>query len=507
MVSSENRAPASAEATAGFRHFGRLMVEGSGVDESNLRFAIESQSRNGSYELCELDGDCHPVGLGVGEDTGVLYLLLERTDDVKARHYLADYPEQTIEVSATDTEPGLTVYRDILVRARDDAPDCSDYPDMDRIRYTCLFLRESPLKQSPETTSSLQEGLPSLVQPSGNYRLIFSEEFDGSAESGECDNGMTSLDPEIWNYDTNPCNDVDASGVLCNNVENGYFHMAKADDCNSYLKTRGKFTYKYGYLEVRYTVRLINLNNSYQNLQMTIGDPHLPLLVKYRPYGITLDSYENITRYLGATINVFEWLPSYRRDVSHQWTNHRYESYYRVWDGHYDDTAPRRSTKDIYYYSPSAAPSDLDGMFLCPGSGCNHYDRITLTKGLEWTPRGYRTFLKVDDLHDDFIVVPQENIELNQLYPYPADPNKSHYFRYRTLIVTDANRDRYFEYLVDEDDGSILERIGISHVPGELDMSAWGYSSSDYIRTRMEIDYIRIFQPENRYADMEPVYQ
>ena len=507
VVSSENRAESSAEATAGFRYFGRLMVEGSEVDESNLRFAVESQSRNGSYELCELDGVCHPVGFGVDEDTGLLYLLLDGTNGAKHRSHLADYPEQTIEVSVTDTEHGLKVYQEILVRAWDDTPDCSDYPDVDRMRYTCLFLRESPLKQLPETTSSLQEGLPNLVQPSENYRLIFAEEFNDTAESGECDNGMITLNPEIWNYDTNPCNDVDTSGVLCNNVENGYFHMAKAANCGVYLNTRGKFTYKYGYLEVRYTVEITDPRLSYQNMHLSIGDHHLPLLLQYRLYGLTLDSYENITRYLGATINVFEWIPTDRHDVSHQYTNHKYADHYRVWDGHYDDTVPHRSTKNIYYYPPSVAPSNLDGLFFCPSSGCYRGDRITLTKGLEWTPRGYRTFLKVDGEHDDFIVVPQENIGVQRLSPYPANPNHDHSFSYRELILSDADRDRYFEYLIDEDDGSVLERIGISHVPGDLDMSAWGYSSSDDIRTRTEVDYIRIFQPENLYADMEPVYQ
>ena len=28
-----------------------------------------------------------------------------------------------------------------------------------------------------------------------------------------------------------------------------------------------------------------------------------------------------------------------------------------------------------------------------------------------------------------------------------------------------------------------------------------------YIRRRLTFDYIRLWQPENHYADMEPVYQ
>ena len=28
-----------------------------------------------------------------------------------------------------------------------------------------------------------------------------------------------------------------------------------------------------------------------------------------------------------------------------------------------------------------------------------------------------------------------------------------------------------------------------------------------YIRRRLTFDYVRVWQPENHYADMEPVYQ
>ena len=43
----------------------------------------------------------------------------------------------------------------------------------------------------------------------------------------------------------------------------------------------------------------------------------------------------------------------------------------------------------------------------------------------------------------------------------------------------------------------------------ELIVRASGFASSSYdtIRTRLELDYIRIFQPEDLYTSMEPVYQ
>ena len=54
--------------------------------------------------------------------------------------------------------------------------------------------------------------------------------------------------------------------------------------------------------------------------------------------------------------------------------------------------------------------------------------------------------------------------------------------------------------------------------PLGLWLDTWGYEKCDpgefapcdrypEIKTKMEIDYIRIWQPENRYTDMEPVYR
>ena len=46
-------------------------------------------------------------------------------------------------------------------------------------------------------------------------------------------------------------------------------------------------------------------------------------------------------------------------------------------------------------------------------------------------------------------------------------------------------------------------------MPLNLDLVTWGrmQNSDNTVRTKMRFDYIRVFQPKNHYADMEPVYQ
>ncbi len=71
-------------------------------------------------------------------------------------------------------------------------------------------------------------------------------------------------------------------------------------------------------------------------------------------------------------------------------------------------------------------------------------------------------------------------------------------------------KDKYFEHLVHGDADSVLERLGIAHVPARIDLGAWNQNMTAEFATneaRLAVDYIRVFQPRNRYADMEPVYQ
>ena len=57
---------------------------------------------------------------------------------------------------------------------------------------------------------------------------------------------------------------------------------------------------------------------------------------------------------------------------------------------------------------------------------------------------------------------------------------------------------------------TLLDQFVVSHVPLPITIGTWGWlnrGNHPYIRTRMKIDFIRVWQPENHYADMDPVYQ
>ena len=56
----------------------------------------------------------------------------------------------------------------------------------------------------------------------------------------------------------------------------------------------------------------------------------------------------------------------------------------------------------------------------------------------------------------------------------------------------------------------MLERVGIAHVPLRIDLGVWNQNfiaQYDTNEVRLAVDYIRVFQPQNHYVDMEPVYQ
>ena len=51
--------------------------------------------------------------------------------------------------------------------------------------------------------------------------------------------------------------------------------------------------------------------------------------------------------------------------------------------------------------------------FFLPDHGCLlEGGNVTVTRGLEWTPRGYRKFIKVDGVHDDWMMIPKDSIEV-----------------------------------------------------------------------------------------------
>ena len=499
-------------------YFDKVVVRRTGDGAEDVRFTVEGLPDKGEYQLCHSrrGSDCGDAKIGVREDSGLLFVEVDRAIDFatvrnvnqySVRQSMYDGRRQRVELAAEETTSALKVYREVVVSPPRGAPDCGDYPDLDEERYACLYTREQLTDTPLPAPSELTEGLPDVVQPAANYRLIFREEFDGvptqrPAES--CLNGMVTLDSDAWNYDGDPCEFVDGNGVPCVNVSGGQFRMGISSTCLSkrdyFLHTGGKFAYRYGYLETKYTVNF-DAHRPWHNASFVLGDAKRPFIRLLGRYGMTLDSYEDLLTQIQTEVDIFEYLPPYAADVAHQYLN---------WSPkvHDQNVEPRRTNKWITY---CGFTSRTEGIRVSPSTGCNRGgDEVTVTRGVEWTPEGYRTFIKVDGLHDDLTLYPKDRITMQRLKWHASTGEYQDASGGLTAITYQgAARDQFFG---EGEDGTYLEQLGVAHLPmglwvkffGSGDLEASRYSS---IKTTMRIDYIRVFQPEDRYVDMEPVYQ
>ena len=499
----------------GGRYFDRLEVREREQSAGSLRFTIEDLPDKSMYQWC--DGEpvkCAYVEVGVVEDSGALFLFADEasiTTDIiregpgldggpRRLHYVNDFPTQRVELSVEVPDQDLKVYREVSLRPSERAPDCADYPGQNADRYTCLFLEEVLPSDPPDASADMISALPNLVQPKANYRLVFAEEFNGTPEEDGCkpglDNGMVTLSGDVWHFDTNPCDNVDRNGVPCENVEDGSFYMAVTTRCSSVLNSNGKVSFKYGYIEVKYTADMRDHGTAaWLNMALSIGDPLVHLKHKYRSYNISGDDYEAVTRHLGTVINLFEFLPSQRREVSHQWIN-------PYGDQRFTTTEPRRSSKLLELCRRGSPPSNPDPFFS--GGACKSTE--TITRGIEWTPRGYRSFYRVDGGHDSLAVVAMDKISIEH-WPSTVSTDGQVSFSSTRQTLGGSQRGGFFEFQTDGDSDSILEQLGISHIPLEFETVAHGNPNRDRIQTKLKIDYIRVFQPVDRYTGMEPVYQ
>jgi len=471
------------------------MVERPGGD-LDLSFAVEGQSETPGYEVCDKPGVCQEVTVRVTPN-GLLYLHMPRDseDDRFGSTYLGGFPRRSVELSASDTESGLKVYREVMVNPPPAAAGCEEYGDATPETYTCLFLRQllPPGQAGDADVDTLRARLPGLVQNRDNYRLVFAEEFNGgpvAPDASGCSNGLSTLDDSIWNY-FDACQNLDSRGETCSNVTGGAFVMGVAGTCgitmmgpfgSVSLNTYGNLHMKYGYLEFRYTFDLKRWSGIYYNLNLLLYTNGYKLRYLRDQYGVEVHDWEDFLKNSEIEIDLFETPGLY--DISHQYAN---------WDYYDKGLTPIRTAKWADY-----CESWRHRGYVRNPRGCKSDDTFTVTRGIEWTPRGYRTYIKVDGIHNSLTIVPEDNIYIHYK-PNGVDPDD----------ITGNARKQYFEYLVPGNSGTLLEQVAIGHIPLPIAMSSWGFMDHrhPYIRSRVKVDYIRVWQPENHYADMEPVYQ
>ena len=479
--------------------FDRVEVSRRSDSDSELIFAVEESPDASLYEVCYSWPTCSKVSVGVNANNGLLFLSSD--GPFKNDYYVNDFPSQRVELSLQEADGARKVYREVMVHRSQRVADCSDYPYQDKTRYTCLFLKEQIPPVPLSTTASMREALPEdLAQPKENYSLIFAEEFNGTDavhSSGRCRNRMDTLNQDylIWNYGTNPCSRVDSLGVPCNDIEDGHYYMALSWTCLTNLGTEGNFNYKYGYIEIKYTI-LYDAWSDYMNLALSVGNPTLPLRDQYRRYGIEQDNYESILKTLGGVVNFFEYLPGSRIEVMHSWVNPYGTIRLR-------NTPPVRTNTFVEYCSAYHNPA----LRPRPSGFCRTGGSVTVTKGMEWTPSGYRFLIKVHGVHDDFVVFADSDLEVQRKPPSEEPGGRITFGTWRTLAGEEHSS--FFEHLQEGDADDVLVQVGVSHIPMDITLASWGNPTpvNSRIKTKLATDYIRVYQPTNGYRDMEPTFQ
>ena len=472
--------------------FGVLEMEERPGADLDLAFAVEAQPDRSLFKFCRRSKQCHDLELRVNS-RGLLYLRNPDEARFGGLHHSAGFPQQRLEVSASDTDTGMKVYREVLINPPQEEPGCEDYDDFSVDAYVCLFLRQ----RIPEgatgsaSESTLRAGLPRLVQDKSNYELVFAEEFNGTPpepNAAGCSDGLTLVNDDVWNY-VDTCGYTDSRGEACSNVADGTFQATSSYLCGTNLNTIGKLHYQYGYLEFKYTLNVDNWNWS-QNYNFVAWAAAYPEQHLWSQYGVTINSWEDYVKYSSVELDFLEYSPS---------TQHSSLGMHANWGGSISSSVRgHRTGKRIDYCTQTAPPNRPWWLFMVNTETCSNTDTFTVTKGIEWTPRGYRVHVSWDGIQNDLTVWPANKIEI---WERTGGSER---------LITGAARNRYFEYVDPDDTGTILEQVGISHTPNPLGIGAFGDnlpSTMNYTRTRVKFDYIRLWQPQNHYSDMEPVYQ
>ena len=493
------------------RFFGLLQVTEEDAGEATLEVADAPDL--GSYQFCLWGQEGHCPDLALRVTNGLLHATGDFTDVTwnrglkwSGRGQLLvptnDFPDHRLEVSAT-LPSGLQVHQDILVRRPESTPECGDYPDADADRFLCLSGAE--LLPDHAERAELVDDLPDkLVQPKANYKLVFAEEFDGDVDGDGadpmCEHGFpkideTVLDTRLWSFPTDNCDTRGSNNQPMVTVRDGHYEMAATKDFGSGgLNSHGKFAFKYGYVEIKYTIDILPKPDGWQNTAIILGDIRRGIWNAHSKYGIEADSYEKLSKFAPHEVDLVEFITTTPRDVWHQYINW----YPFVF---HENIVPVRSTKSLRFCGNQTGSIRID----LPNNGCRTDGVVTITKGYEWTPRGYRNFYRVHGLHDEMQVVHRKWISV-QIRPFSFNEGEPVTVG-NAQTVTGTARDAYFELLDADDEDTLLEQVAIGHLPYSLDLIAWGYPRNSEVRSALKLDYIRVFQPVDRYADMEPVYQ
>ena len=495
-------------------YFDALAAQQSAADE--LTFTVEGQGGE-AQQYC-FESRCGAVSVEVLAELGHLYLGLDiaefknrndTTNRAKSRALGSrseDFRPQRVEVAVQ--AGSRKVYQEVVVAAPASAPDCSDYPTRNEDRFRCYYTREYGAAAFREPAPELLAGLPGqLVQDREQYEVVFAEEFTGSytptaEQHDKCDRGLAELDKSKWNHRHKLCRrprQGDPQGAPCEYLEDGHLHIASTGECGSDLNSRGLFEPRYGYVEISYTISASRSPESpsrFQNYNMLLGNLNRAEREPLRSHNLEINSLERfLTLVNWVELDLVEYGPRYRPDV----IGHQYRNWLHV---HHPAVLPLRTNKKMEFCQDESS----EGVILRyqPPNCGNTAARITITEGMEWTPEGYLFLRRVHGL-DDTPTIPDKSGTEIQAATW-AD-NSWHINGNNRRLVSGTERAAYFVQPDPDDTAFYLEALGIGHAPSAVYIGAWGFSRAQTNQVEMTIDYIRVFQPRNRYADMEPRYQ
>jgi len=493
-------------------YFGRVGVRQRGESPPALKFAVEERPDLGNYQYCSRKPKCRDVLVRASEK-GWLSLAVDPSPGRinKERHFANDFVAQRVTFSAAESDSARKVFREALVKPPATAPDCSEFSDMNADRLTCYMHWELRLPQSiidERRTTAIMDSLPDkLVQPKANYELVFVEEFDG--EYNSTDHGLSNLHSALWNYRPKKgTQHVALDGTPCAEVRDGWYRFSKNRQrgCGHGIGTLGKFNYKYGYIEIKFRYNTVNRSRYYVNYAAAVGlspGGHF----QHHLHGIDLDTLEEELKFDHQEMDIFELIPqSDNTVISHLYFNFDHDALFPAAQPIKFNWRSRVRKSRLY---------DWEGGGDVKASG----DHITQTIGVEWTPAGYRFMQRMDGIESlsgrrlqpgQMQVLRKDWIEIRQRPErQDADGNFAGWHTNEVKISV-SKKNQYFTHLDDDDPDSVLIQFAVAHRPQEMGIGVWGpgaRDAKDGITTRFEIDYVRVFQPKDRYASMEPVYQ
>ena len=387
--------------------------------------------------------------------------------------YTYDIEPFNIAIQIANSD-GNTATENITILPADPGKDCSGKTAGSLDKWICKNTQPIYTDQTFTTKQSHIDSLPDgLSYEKSKYEIVFEDDFLGTGD-------MRSLNDKLWfsNREENLCG---AS------ISNSNLHMEISDRCRKvfYINTEGKFEYIYGYFEVKFTnvmnkalkTRRFNVISwgRYSTLdeiaKSTLGG-YATMLFEHICDGN--DRVAKVSRYtsiLGIEMDIFEFVSNWRQA-------HFVFHYGNAYEGN-----------DCH--NPGGIDSGMWPFDHTFGS----YPQTPWPKsvsykiGFEWTPKGYKIF--------------RNN---RRGSPYAAYTGEFQHYGVHTRNNTDLYR-----YL---DAGSVGDYIqeGISHAPQNI-LIAFFIDNANTVsippeeNSIMSIDYIRVYQPRNRYSDMDKVYK